>query len=249
MVERAAPVVTTVVPVREDFPTWVLVPVGIVVLALVVGFFVFMNRTTEDSANSVNVRVTANRPVDNRAGSRTDTSVVTVPPATETRTVTVPPTQTTTTTVPALPGAADKGVMVIDAKISSRNGAPQSVRNEKFYLLDKDLESILSDADLEPIEGQNLTNSLGMSVLYPDKYGDFHRSALSAINKHIKYSVQTDSAGKAQMSEIKPDNYYLFGVTKTGKGFAVWSSPVMVNAGQNALNLSPQPLTEIEDRP
>ena len=31
---------------------------------------------------------------------------------------------------------------------------PQPVKNEKFYLLDKDLEMILSEAGLEPIEGQ-----------------------------------------------------------------------------------------------
>jgi hypothetical protein len=121
------------------------------------------------------------------------------------------------------------------------------VGNEKFYLLDKDLEMILSEAGLESIEGQSLMNSLGMSVLYPEKYNDFHRAALNAINRHIKYSVQTDASGRAQIKDVKPDSYYLFGVTKTGKGFAVWSSPVAVNAGQNALNLSPQPLTEIED--
>jgi hypothetical protein len=144
-----------------------------------------------------------------------------------------------------LPPAASKGTVVIDAKVSTRTGRPQPVKNERFYLLDKDLETILSEADIEPIEGQTLTNSFGLSVMYPSRYGDFHRDALQAIKGHIKYAGQTDTAGKAQLGNVEPDSYYLFGVTTTSGGFAVWSSPVTVSGGQNLLNLSPQPMTEI----
>jgi hypothetical protein len=208
-----------------------------------------MNRNNDDAVNGVNVNISAKRTAaENRVPARTETQVVTVPPATDTQTVTVPSvpsSQQTTTTVSSVP--ADKGTVVLDAKIAASTGSPQAVRNEKFYLLDKDLELILSEADLEPINGQSLMNSFGLSVLYPDRYGEFHRDALTAINRHIKYSALTDGSGKAQMKGIDPDGYYLFGVTKTGKGFAVWSSPVTINGGQNVLNLSPQRLTQIED--
>ena len=135
---------------------------------------------------------------------------------------------------------------MIDAKVATRTGAPQAVRNEKFYLLDKDLESILSAADIDPIEGQTLTNSFGLAVLYPARYGEFNSKALNAIKKHIKYNTLTDSGGKGQMKNITPDSYYLFGITKGRNGFAVWSSPVTIQAGENILNLSPQRMTEIE---
>ena len=66
---------------------------------------------------------------------------------------------------------------MIDAKVANKTGAPTAVRNERFYLLDKDLDSILIDADLDPIEGQTLANSFGLSVVFPDRYGEFNRKA------------------------------------------------------------------------
>ena len=220
-----------------------------------------MRNGDDETANrSLNINVAARRDgssADSRdAASRTETQTVTVPPATGSQsitvpstsapsTVTVPPSSTSVTTVPSQP--TDKGTVVIDAKISTRAGSPQSVRNEKFYLLDKDLESILSEADIEPISGQSLTNSFGLSVMYPSRYGEFNSKALSAIKRHIKYDTLTDSGGKGQMKNIEPNSYYLFGVTKSGKGFAVWSAPVSIRNGENVLNLSPQPLTEIQE--
>jgi hypothetical protein len=245
--------VVTAVPVeRSGFPSWAFIPLGILGALVLVVVFVMIGRNGDEEANGVNINVSARRTAPNTGDThgrtgQTGSQTVTVPPAADTQVVTAPPSQTSTTTIPGAAGApVDRGAVVIDAKVTSGNGLPQAVRNEKFYLLDDDLESILHDAGLEPLEGQSLTNSLGLAVLYPDRYRDFYRDALKEINGHIKYSAQTDGAGKARIGDIKPDTYYLFGVTKTGKGFAVWSSPVMVNAGQNALNLSPQPLTEMD---
>lgn len=134
---------------------------------------------------------------------------------------------------------------MLEAKVTNRNGTPQAVRNARFYLLDKDIETLLRDAELEPIEGQSLANSIGLAMLQPDRYGPFYNQALAVIRKHAKYSGTTDSSGKAQLSNIEPDNYYLFGITKTGTGYALWTNPVSIMAGDNNLNLTPQPITEI----
>jgi len=252
---HAAPVIERKVIVadmpREDggFPQWAFIPIGILAALLLLVIFFAMSRDNEDANSNIAVRVGTQRPANDardsaRVETQTESQTLTVPPTTDTQTITVPGSQTTVSNPPP---PADKGTVVIDAKIASRTGAPQAVRNEKFYLLDKDLDSILSDADLDPIEGQTLMNSFGLSVMYPDRYGDFNRDALRAIKSHIKYSGQTDSAGKAQLGNVEPDSYYLFGVTKTGRGFAIWSSPVTVNNGQNVLNLSPQRVTEMED--
>ena len=157
-------------------------------------------------------------------------------------TTSVPSSQTQVQTIPA-----DKGLVVINAKVSSKNGSIQSVKNEKFYLLDKDLETILNDAKLEPIEGNSLSDSFGLSVMYPDRYGDFNRDARSAINKHIKYNATTGGDGKAAMKDVKPDSYYLFGITKTKTGFAVWSSPVSIIGGENKLDLQPARMNEMSE--
>ena len=249
-VVEATPVVAHV---RRDngVPNWIFIPLGIIGAILLVTFFVFMSRNSEDANSNLSVNVNSRRP----AGSSTErtsttdippssSTTVTVPPTTDTQTVTVPGSQTSVSSA-----APSKGSVIIDAKVAGRTGTAQPVKNEKFYLLDKDLESILSEANLEPIEGQTLMNSLGLSVLYPERFSEFNRDALRAIKGHIKYAGTTDGSGKAELGNIEPDSYYLFGVTRSGRGFAIWSSPVAINPGQNALNLTPQRLTELEMAP
>lgn len=237
----------------EGFPKWVLIPLVVLGGVLLLVLFLVMGRG-DDANSNLHVNVNTRPPVtDRRETSRTETeigtatapSTVTVPSTSEPQNLNIPGTQTGVTTVPAVPAPPTKGTVMIDAKIATRTGGPQAVKNEKFYLLDEDLGAILADADLQPIEGQTLLNSFGLSVMYPDRYGDFHRDALRAIKDHIKYAGTTDSTGKAELGGVEPNSYYLFGVTKTPKGFAVWSSPVSINAGQNQINLTPQPLTEV----
>ncbi len=227
-------------PKSEGFPAWGFVPIGVMALiVLAVVFFVFSRNSDESANQRINVSV------DSNAQRQTATSRPVAPsePATAS---TAPSTQT-------IPGSQTsvaqptKGKVTIDAKLITRNGAPQAVRNEKFYLLDQDLETVLSAARLEPIEGQTLANSMGLSLLFPDRYGDFNRNALRAIQPHIKYTGRTDGSGKAQLTGIDPNSYYLFGMTKAGKGFAVWNSQVTIQVGDNVLNLTPQNLTEMQD--
>ncbi len=245
-------------PTDEGFPKWVIVP--IVILALVVVFLLIaITRNNEENANTRTVNVnlgTQRTSTDSRDSTRTANPPNQVEVPSSSTTINPPP----TTTAPSYPSAsttvpssqsevtvpADKGLVVIDAKVSTKTGT-QSVKNEKFYLLDKDLETILSDADLEPIEGNSLSDSFGLAVLYPDRYGDFQRGALNAIKKHIKYNATTDGGGKASMKDVKPDSYYLFGITKTRNGFAIWSSPVSIIGGENKLNLQPARLNEMSE--
>lgn len=245
VVERA-PVIAAV-PRRDDgVPNWIFVPLGIIGAVLLIVFFVFMSRNREDGNTNLNVNVSARRGTTevNRGDISSGTTSTIPSTTTEMQTVTVPGAQTDVATA-----APVKGTVVIDAKIAGRTGTPQPVKNEKFYLLDKDLETILSEAGLQPVEGQTLMNSLGLSVLYPDRFDAFNRDALRAIRGHIKYAGTTDSTGKAELGGVDPNNYYLFAVTKSGRGFAIWSSPVAINPGQNALNLTPQPVTEMEVPP
>ena len=242
-------------PPRESgFPTWAFVPIALLaVLVLILVYVAF--RQNDDQANTnVNLNVAGRRPV--QEPSR-ETRTVTVPPSGETQPVTIPGQTTTvpgtTTTVPGTTTAApmapppDKATVVINARVAPTHGAPQSVRNTKFYLLDKDLETILSEAQVEPIEGNTLTASLGLAAVYPDRYGDFQKAAMRAIARHVKYSGTTGGTGSASLSGITPNEYYLFGITKVGHGFALWNSPVSVIAGDNNLNLSPESVTEIQD--
>ena len=243
--------------VERGFPTWAFVPIGLLAVLLLVLVYVAFNRNSDEANTNVNVAVAGKRPVTEEPVR--DSRTVTIPPSGETQPVTIP-NQSTTTTVPgtstSIPSTStsapvapppDKGTVVIKAQIAPTRGAPQSARNTKFYLLDKDLEAILSEAHVEPIEGNTLTASLGLAAVFPDRYGDFQRAAMRAIAKHVKYSGTTGGSGSASLSGISPNEYYLFGITRVGHGFAMWNAPVSVIAGDNNLNLSPQSVTVIQD--
>ncbi len=234
---------------RDGFPTWAFIPIGILSIILLVVMYAIFVKNDDNAANQrININANTGRQTTTTSvpASRIDPPVTSAPSSAPSSappsTVSVPGSQTSVAESPT------KGKVSIVAKMTVKNGSPQAVRNEKFYLLDQDVETILSSARVEPIEGQSLTSSLGLSLIFPDRYGEFNRKAFSAIRSHIKYSGQTDGTGKANLSGVDPNSYYLFGMTKAGHGFTVWNSPVAVQVGDNILNLSPQSLTEIPDR-
>ncbi len=243
-------VLVTEAPRENSFPPWAIAAVvftGIAVLIL--GFLLF--RSTNEQANAnINVNVAQRR------GTNTE-------PVRDTRTTTVPststeipvtssgPTQTTTvpgttTSVPNAP-PPDKGVVKINARISTRQGDPRAASGTKFYLLDKDVEQILSEARVEPIEGNSLSASLGLAAVFPDRYGEFQRAAMRAIGGHVKYSGTTGGSGSADLKGVSPNSYYLFAISRVGRGFALWNQSVSINVGENIMNLSPQSVTEVPD--
>jgi hypothetical protein len=233
-------------PVETDggFPTWALIPIGLLGVVLIfVAYIAF--RGGEDTANTnLNVNVASRRP-----STETRSTTTSTVPASETTAV-KPPSQTTTvpgsSTAPPVAPAPDKGTVMLNAKATSASGSTQAVKGTKFYLLDEDVESILREARVEPIEGNTLTGSLGLAAVYPDRYGDFQRAAMRAIGAKAKYSGTTGGTGGASLAGVEPKGYYVFGIAKIGRGFALWNSPVSVIAGDNMLNL-PQSVTEVSD--
>lgn len=244
---------------RDTFPAWGYAAIaGSVVLLLLVMFLLF--RSPDDSSNvNVALRTNANRlSTTNIPGSRTEVassepSTVSIPPSSSVpvmppTSVEAPPTSTSVpgsmTTAPVVP---DKGTAVIRAQVVGRRGDSLPAKSARFYLLDKDPEEILSQARVEAIEGNTLSASLGLAAVFPDRYGDFQRAAMRAIAAHSKYSGTTNGSGEASVANVAPKQYYLFCIYRVGKGFAMWNAPVSINPGENLLDLSPQPVTEIDD--
>ena len=238
---------------REGFPPWAFIPLGVLGLGLVFLLFYFL-KSDDTAGSNINVNVASRKPVETRETTvRTNPqpNEVVVPPSSQPQQIIVPPSapssapppsssETTITTVDP-----NKSSVSLEAKIATKSGNIQSVRNEKFYLLDEDLANILSDANLSDETGQSTTTAFGMSIVFPSKFSDTRKKALDAINKHVKYDVTTDSSGKAEMKSVKPGSYYLFAITKSGNGYAVWSSPVSIVPGNNVLNIPPVSLTEV----
>jgi len=247
--------------VEEDggFPKWAFIPLGLLGLTLLFVLFAFMRNGDDEAQRNINVNIAGQQRAANSRESTTTVrpesppNQIVVPSTSQPGQVVVPPSTsasqpTSVTTVPSTETALppDKGTVSLEAKILGRNStAPQAVRGTRFYLLKKDPESVLNDADIENDTGQSLLTALGMSIVYPDRYGDISRKAMSAIGKNAAYNITTDASGKASLKDVKPDSYYLFAVTKSGNGFVLWNSPVTIQAGQNSLVLPPASPTEI----
>jgi hypothetical protein len=244
---------------RDGVPPWAIAAMALAGVFVVFGLIWLLSNRDDESANlSVNVNAQRRATANSRdVASDEPSHTVDIPSSTvgstsvpSTSSGTTYPSDSSVTTVPGAPVAAapaipDRGTVKISASISTRDGKKQAVRGTKFYLLDEDVESILSDADLEPIAGQSMSVSLAMAMADQSTHGDFYRKAMSALRDHIKYAGTTDVEGKAQLGSVKPDSYYLFGVTRSGNSFAMWNSTVSVIGGENNVNLAPQTLTEM----
>lgn len=258
-------VIVQEIPTEEKgFPPWGIALIVLLGAGLIFALFLALRGGDDDAVNrNINVRVadrdsdaarsnrstsSSSRAADSSdAGSAPRASDMTVPPSQDTTVVTPPPASTSssmptrTETATGDTVAVNKSILTIEAKIRPTSGGTtaQPVQKETFYLLDKDLESILSDADIEDTEGNGLVNAFGMSVVYPSRYPEINRKALAAINKHVVAKTLTDAQGKAKFPDVKPDSYYLFGITKTREGFSVWNTPITLSQGQTNLNLEP----------
>jgi DNA-directed RNA polymerase subunit RPC12/RpoP len=257
-------IVNEFVEEESGFPKWAFIPLGLLGVVLLFVLFAFLRKGDDEDQRNINVRIASQQPASN-ASRETTTAVrpdsppnqVVVPSTSQPGQIVVPPSapppqQTTTTIVPSTETvASDKGTVSLEAKVLSKSGSPQPVRGTRFYLLKKDVQSVLDDADIENDTGQSIVTALGLSVADPTRYGAINRQAMSAISKNAAYNATTDSSGKLQLKDVKPDSYYLFAVTKSGNGFAIWNSPVpiTIQPGLNLLNLDPVNPTEVTVQP
>lgn len=254
-------IVNELPPERDGFPTWAFIPLGILGIVLLFVFLVWMRNSGDDEAQrNINVKIASQQPINSSRETivRTETqpNQVVVPSTSQPSQVTLPPATTTsqppvTTTVPSTQTALppDKGAVSLEAKVLSRDSStPQPVRGTRFYLLKKDVESVLDGANIENDSGQSLLTALGISMVDSTRFSDIKSKAMSAIGKNAAYNFTTDAGGKASLKDVKPDNYYLFAVTKSGNGFVLWNSPITIQAGQNALVLPPASPTEVAEQ-
>lgn len=235
---------------EEPFPKWIIAPMVIVGVLILFGVIYMLQRDEKAADENLNVNLSTDMPVDDTRRNTTDAPARTMPENPTTTDVDRPENNQTIgaeTTTEVKDDSPEMGNIEINAKVADLKGNINPVEAEKFYLLDEELSLILTEAKLEPIRNLSLVNSFGLSVLNPGKYGDFNKRALGAINEHIKYSTMTDSTGVARIGKIKPDSYYIFGIHKLGKGFAVWSSPVSIKPGKNNLNIQPQRMQEFQE--
>lgn len=140
--------------------------------------------------------------------------------------------------------------ITLEAGIVYASGDVKPVARETFYLLDADLGRVLADAGLKPpadarpantsTEQEQLINSFAMAILDRTTSMErlqFYNASQKALPSHIVAKTETDFSGKASFNAIKTGVYYLFGITRTRKSFAVWHYRIDAKAGESKITL------------
>ncbi|NNE98944.1 MAG: zinc ribbon domain-containing protein [Pyrinomonadaceae bacterium] len=233
-------------------PMWAIAPAVILGVVVLFGLIYMIQNNDEPVDENINISVAKERSR-NSADARSKRTPETIVPDGTDKTIVETrkeaendQTLAADTKTQVRDNQEEKGSVKINARVSDSKGKITPVEEEKFYLLDKKLGDILTDAKLKPIENLDLKNSFGLSVLSPEKYPEFNKKALAAINNHVKYDALSGSNGMAQMNEIEPGEYFLFAIHKVGNGFAIWSSKVDIKPGNNTLNIKPERLNELK---
>jgi len=149
----------------------------------------------------------------------------------------------------ALPVAQGQSVLSFRATVSLKPGYPQAVARTTFHLVDNSLATILKNAGLT-IKGRDGKDKLAQTE---DDYaiwfgfaannlrmlpiGDFYEKAMTTLKPHILQTVISDFDGKARFAPVRMGAYYLLGVARTPKGFAVWQLKAPLDAANVSLTL------------
>jgi hypothetical protein len=133
------------------------------------------------------------------------------------------------------PAAPTTGTLAMEAGIIYKSGGNQPVGRTAFRLLDSDLESLISAAGLRADKGIDLVSTWAIKRRY--NTDAILLQIEESIKQHTVQAVTTDFNGKAQFENLPLAKYFVYGITETRRGFAVWSVPVEIKAGQNSVVL------------
>lgn len=118
----------------------------------------------------------------------------------------------------------------IEAGIVYKQGGPEPVARTTFALLDLDIHVELKEMPATEGRAKLTDNALTELVI---TCGSQMPDAMAAIQKRTRYTLTTGFDGKAELRNIEPGVYMLFGATHTRGGCAVWLIPVTLRTNQS----------------
>lgn len=123
----------------------------------------------------------------------------------------------------------------IKAAIIYKMGGVQPVARTKFYLLNKSLAEIKKD-----VKGNSEPEEIpGMPLNYKSSYMRWldSKEVQAAIEPHIVKTLTTDFEGTGKFEDVPAGTYYIFGVTETRGGFALWDTKIDTNSIKDTILL------------
>jgi hypothetical protein len=110
-------------------------------------------------------------------------------------------------------------------------GGAQAVAREDFHLLSKDAVQVWKETGLLKNE-KDFAIDFGMDRLALDKKP---MKFAEAVKPYILKTATTDFEGNATFGSVPEGEYYIYGVTETRGGFAVWSYKVSATENKTTL--------------
>lgn len=126
----------------------------------------------------------------------------------------------------------------IKVAIIYKFGGPQAVAREDFYLLNRDFAQIWKESlftkyekakELRPKPSDELIFQL---ALLEDPAAT---KLAEAVKPYILRAVSTDFEGNATFENVPTGVYYIYGITQTRSGYAVWSYKVSTDENKTVL--------------
>jgi hypothetical protein len=147
-----------------------------------------------------------------------------------------------------------EGKLEIEAAILYKMGGAQPIARNEFYLLGESADEILKESNLKPkqiAKFEEMAKNVGISntsknynllMLHSANQlskleSDYLNSVRILMEKHAVKTLKTDLQGKAQVSDLEPKTYYLYGYSETRGGGAIWNLPIDIKAGQNSITI------------
>src|SRR5829696_2535450 len=122
----------------------------------------------------------------------------------------------------------------VEAQIIYKIGGPQPVARETLLLLDTDIDKLPETQEaLKDAQGELLIHKL-------KRINFFLNDGRNLLESHKVQSGQTDFKGQVTFENIKPGEYWVFGIAETRSEMKpmVWNVRTTVKAGENKLALS-----------
>lgn len=162
---------------------------------------------------------------------------------------------------------ADTPSLAVEAAIVYNFGGAQPLARMEITLLDQSLPQILRDAGLhggdldieharasrqrfpgmpdfsrmsprKPDTDATLLADLANAIHFPTLGdGTFLGKARNAIKSHTVASGTTDFSGKLELRDLKPGSYFVYAMTQTRGGHALWNIPIEIKTGRKTLTI------------
>ena len=128
----------------------------------------------------------------------------------------------------------------LSAQVQFLNNKNRPAGYTEFFLLQQDFESVMKSSRIRIPSGQDI-DSFGELWARSVQRGYRFPGVAAAIRNALASSslarIKTNSVGRANLGNLKPGKYFVIGASTLGQVGVVWSKPVSLSAGSNALSL------------